>query len=119
MTLPNTFPHNKVKYYDTTTPDKKDLTSPTPTCIAYEDSIIDSYSNSNSNPTSTSSVTSTSKHNNKTILMIPGMGDLRHQYRFLAPNYVEKGYRVIVMDLRGNGESGVEFPSFTVEDIAS
>lgn len=39
------------------------------------------------------------------VLAVPGMGDLRHQYRALRPLLVQAGYRVVTMDVRGFGES--------------
>jgi pimeloyl-ACP methyl ester carboxylesterase len=52
-----------------------------------------------------------------TVLCVPGMGELRSSYRFLAPALAEAGYRVVTMDLRGHGESDVTFPSF--DDVAA
>jgi pimeloyl-ACP methyl ester carboxylesterase len=51
------------------------------------------------------------------VLMLPGMGDLRSEYRYLSPALVEKGYRVITVDLRGQGESSVPWPEYTVEAV--
>src|SRR5258706_16425579 len=39
------------------------------------------------------------------IVCLPGLGDLRASYRFLAPRLVAAGYRVVTMDLRGLGEA--------------
>ncbi|KAJ3035610.1 hypothetical protein HDV00_003636 [Rhizophlyctis rosea] len=37
-------------------------------------------------------------------ILLPGMGDFRHQFRFIGPKFVnELGYRVIAADLRGAG----------------
>ena len=38
-------------------------------------------------------------------LLLPGAGDLRSEYRFLAPLLAEAGYRVVTADLPGHGES--------------
>ncbi len=46
------------------------------------------------------------------VVLVPGMGDLRATYRFLAPALREAGYRVASMDLRGHGESDVTFSSY-------
>jgi pimeloyl-ACP methyl ester carboxylesterase len=46
------------------------------------------------------------------VVLVPGMGDLRATYRFLAPPLREAGYRVACMDLRGHGESDVTFSSY-------
>jgi pimeloyl-ACP methyl ester carboxylesterase len=39
------------------------------------------------------------------IICVPGMGDLRQEYRLLSPQLVAAGYRVVTMDVRGHGES--------------
>ncbi|MEL6307371.1 MAG: alpha/beta fold hydrolase [Chloroflexota bacterium] len=39
------------------------------------------------------------------VLMLPGMGALREEYRFLAPELVKAGYHAVAVDLRGQGES--------------
>jgi pimeloyl-ACP methyl ester carboxylesterase len=46
------------------------------------------------------------------IVCIPGMGDLRASYRFLAPELVATGFRVAIMDLRGHGYSAVTFSEY-------
>jgi pimeloyl-ACP methyl ester carboxylesterase len=46
------------------------------------------------------------------IVLIPGMGDLRATYRFVAPALEEAGYRVACADLRGHGESDATFASY-------
>jgi pimeloyl-ACP methyl ester carboxylesterase len=46
------------------------------------------------------------------VVLVPGMGDLRATYRFLAPTLREAGYRVAVTDLRGHGESDATFASY-------
>jgi pimeloyl-ACP methyl ester carboxylesterase len=55
------------------------------------------------------------------VLMEPGMGDLRGEYRFLAPAVIEAGYRVVTADLRGHGESSSNWSEYTLpaagEDI--
>lgn len=55
----------------------------------------------------------------ETILMVPGMGDFRQTYRFLAPLLHAAGHRVLLTDLRGQGESSAGFPSYTPEDVAN
>jgi pimeloyl-ACP methyl ester carboxylesterase len=40
---------------------------------------------------------------------IPGMGDVRAQFRFLVEPLVAAGHRVVLMDLRGLGESDATF----------
>ncbi len=51
------------------------------------------------------------------IVAVPGIGDTRASYRVLGPLLAEAGYRVIVMDLRGHGESVAGLASYTAEDI--
>jgi len=46
------------------------------------------------------------------VLLVPGMGDLRATYRFLAPALVEAGYHVATSDLRGHGGSDPTFGSY-------
>lgn len=48
------------------------------------------------------------------VIMLPGMGGLRSEYRFLAPALVDAGYRVVMADLRGHGESSVDWPEYTL-----
>jgi pimeloyl-ACP methyl ester carboxylesterase len=46
------------------------------------------------------------------VVLVPGMGDLRAGYRFLAPALRDAGYRVACTDLRGHGDSDTTFPSY-------
>jgi alpha-beta hydrolase superfamily lysophospholipase len=46
------------------------------------------------------------------VVLVPGMGDLRRAYRFLAPGLREAGYRVACTDLRGHGDSDATFSSY-------
>jgi len=46
------------------------------------------------------------------IVCVPGMGDLRTAYRFLAPALVRRGFRVACMDLPGHGESSDGFAAY-------
>jgi pimeloyl-ACP methyl ester carboxylesterase len=46
------------------------------------------------------------------VVLVPGMGDLRSTYRFLAPALVAEGYRVACVDLRGHGDSDATFSSY-------
>lgn len=56
------------------------------------------------------------------VVLVPGMGDLRAAYRFLAPALREAGYRVACTDLRGHGDSSTTFTSYgdaeTAGDVA-
>lgn len=53
------------------------------------------------------------------VILAPGLGDLRQEYRFLAPRLVDAGYRVVTVDLRGHGESSVGWPSYSRKASAS
>jgi len=35
------------------------------------------------------------------VICVPGLGDVRQQYRFLAPRLVAAGFRVVTIDLPG------------------
>ncbi len=52
------------------------------------------------------------------VVLVPGMGDLRASYRFLAPALREAGYRVACTDLRGHGDSDTTFSSYGDEETA-
>ena len=52
------------------------------------------------------------------IVLVPGMGDLRGGYRFLAPALRAAGYRVACTDLRGHGDSDPTFTSYGDQDTA-
>ena len=51
------------------------------------------------------------------VICAPGLGDLRAQYRFLAPLLVEAGFRVVTIDLRGMGESSADWPDYSAAAI--
>lgn len=57
------------------------------------------------------------------VVCVPGMGDLRASYRFLRTALVVSGYRVVLMDLRGHGDSDTSFTRYgdeaTAEDITA
>jgi len=46
------------------------------------------------------------------VILAPGIGDLRREYRFVAPALAAQGYRVVTMDLRGLGESDATFSRY-------
>lgn len=48
------------------------------------------------------------------IILLPGMGALRSEYRYLAPELTNAGYRVVAADLRGHGESSVDWDEYTL-----
>ena len=47
------------------------------------------------------------------VICVPGMGDVREQYRFMTPLLVRAGLRVVTMDLRGMGDSSVDWPDYS------
>lgn len=51
------------------------------------------------------------------VLMLPGMGMLRSEYRYLAPELHDAGYRAVTMDLRGQGDSSVPWPTYDVPSV--
>jgi pimeloyl-ACP methyl ester carboxylesterase len=53
------------------------------------------------------------------VVMIPGAGDVRAEYRFVAPILEAGGARVVTMDLRGHGASSADWPSYSVADTAA
>ncbi|MBT0773232.1 alpha/beta hydrolase [Kineosporia sp. J2-2] len=52
------------------------------------------------------------------VVLAHGMGDSRHSYRFVAPALVAAGYRVANVDIRGCGDSGVDWKGYSRTDIA-
>lgn len=57
--------------------------------------------------------------NGPLVVLVPGMGDLRATYRFLAPSLREAGFRVACIDLRGHGDSDATFVTYGDEETAS
>jgi pimeloyl-ACP methyl ester carboxylesterase len=57
--------------------------------------------------------------NGPTIICVPGLGDLRQQYRFLAPRLEAAGLRVVTMDLRGHGGSSVDWPDYSAASVGA
>ena len=53
------------------------------------------------------------------VILVPGMGSMRAEYRILAPQLTSAGYRAISMDLRGEGESSTSWTDFSVSAIGS
>lgn len=69
------------------------------------------------------SIAYTSEGDGPLMVCVPGMGDLRSSYRYLAPALRAAGFRVVVTDLRGHGDSDATFSSYgdepTSGDIAA
>jgi pimeloyl-ACP methyl ester carboxylesterase len=51
------------------------------------------------------------------VVCVPGMGDVRSNFRRLRADLLEAGYRVAAMDLRGHGDSDATFDSY--DDVAA
>jgi pimeloyl-ACP methyl ester carboxylesterase len=52
------------------------------------------------------------------VVLAHGIGDSRHSYRFLVPALAAAGYRVANVDIRGCGDSGLDWGGYTRTDIA-
>ncbi len=53
------------------------------------------------------------------VICVPGLGDMRQQYRFLRPRLVAAGFRVVTMDLPGHGESSVDWPEYSPATVGA
>jgi pimeloyl-ACP methyl ester carboxylesterase len=53
------------------------------------------------------------------IISAPGMGDMRGVYRHLSPFLTKAGLRMVTFDLRGMGESSVDWDDYSDAAIAS
>ncbi len=53
------------------------------------------------------------------VICAPGLGDLRGEYRFLAPQLAAAGYRVVSLDVRGHGETSVRWPDYSVAAVGA
>ena len=51
------------------------------------------------------------------LVLAPGIGDLRAEYRFLTPRLTAAGKRVAVMDLRGHGESSTGWAEYSPQAV--
>jgi pimeloyl-ACP methyl ester carboxylesterase len=51
------------------------------------------------------------------VLAIPGMGDLRSEYRALRPWLQAAGYRVVTMDVRGHGETSARWSDYSARAV--
>ena len=52
------------------------------------------------------------------VVLAHGLGDSRHSYRFVAPALVAAGYRVANVDIRGCGDSSLDWDGYSRTDIA-
>jgi pimeloyl-ACP methyl ester carboxylesterase len=55
--------------------------------------------------------------NGPLIVCVPSMGDVRGEYRFLIPQLVDAGYRAVSMDIRGLGQTSLEWNDYSVAGI--
>ncbi len=55
--------------------------------------------------------------NGPLILAIPGMGDLRSEYRLLRPALEGAGYRVATMDVRGFGATSAQWDDYSAHAV--
>jgi len=53
------------------------------------------------------------------VVCVPSMGDVRGEYRFLAPQLVSAGYRAVSVDVRGHGETSPRWPDYSVGAIGA
>lgn len=53
------------------------------------------------------------------VVCVPSMGDVRGEYRELAPRLVREGFRVATLDVRGHGESDVGFRDVSAAAVGS
>lgn len=51
------------------------------------------------------------------VLAIPGMGDLRSEYRALRPLLQQAGYRVVTMDVRGHGDTSARWADYSARAV--
>ncbi|HHL4377423.1 TPA: alpha/beta hydrolase [Escherichia coli] len=51
------------------------------------------------------------------VLAIPGMGDLRSEYRSLRPLLQQAGYRVVTMDVRGHGDTTARWRDYSAHAV--
>ena len=55
--------------------------------------------------------------NGPLVVAIPGMGDLRSQYRLVGPELQAAGYRVVTMDVRGFGETSAQWNDLSAHAV--
>jgi pimeloyl-ACP methyl ester carboxylesterase len=53
------------------------------------------------------------------VICVPSMGDLRQEYRFLAQQLAEAGYRAVSMDVRGHGETSTGWDDYSVAGVGA
>ncbi|WP_218000540.1 alpha/beta fold hydrolase [Nocardia higoensis] len=53
------------------------------------------------------------------FVLVPGMGENRSTFRAVADRIAAAGYRVATLDMRGHGESSLDWDSYTRADVAA
>ncbi len=53
------------------------------------------------------------------VLMLPGMGALQSEHRYLAPKLSESGYHAVTVDLRGHGQSSVPWKTYDIPSVGN
>jgi len=53
------------------------------------------------------------------VVCAPSIGDLRGEYRFLAPRLAAAGYRVVAFDVRGLGESSARWADYSAAAVGA
>ena len=53
------------------------------------------------------------------VICVPGMGDIRAEYRLLTPQLLAAGYRVVTLDVRGHGESSVHWREYSAAAVGA
>ncbi|MCB8877917.1 alpha/beta fold hydrolase [Acidisoma silvae] len=51
------------------------------------------------------------------VIAVPGMGDVRNEYRYLTPYLIGACYRVVTVDLRGHGASSPRWSDYSARSI--
>lgn len=51
------------------------------------------------------------------VIAVPGMGDVRGEYRYLAPYLNAAGYRVVTADIRGHGASSTQWNDYSAHAV--
>lgn len=52
------------------------------------------------------------------VVALPGMGDLRSEYRALRPLLQAAGYRVVTLDVRGHGDTSATWADYSAQAVA-
>ena len=51
------------------------------------------------------------------VIAVPGMGDLRSEYRYLTPYLAAAGYRVVTVDVRGHGATSPRWDDYSAHAV--